>query len=226
MNGHEFLRAQRDTRDLWPRRFLQALAAGIEPDQAGAWLPELTRRFRSRVPDFAGAGLFATLMRTEGLDARDLADYILEHVFLALGRNHPREEGAFVDYVRRCVRSVAVTLRRQSLDSLQRAAARDGEVQILSLDEHPMLAESLAGDDPDAAAKLSDAKVVDGLLARAERDGQRANVEIVLRSALDDVALADIAREKGVSRQAIAKRYQRGLAYLQRSGRLAWAAVL
>jgi DNA-directed RNA polymerase specialized sigma24 family protein len=215
MNGHDWLAAQKETRDLWPRRFLGALRAGLADGEAEVWLPEFTRRFRNRVPDFAGAGLFATLARVEGMETRELADYIIGHVYLALRRNQPREEAAFVDYVRRCVRSVAVTMRRQSLDSVHRAAARDGELQILSLDEHPALLEALAGHDPDAAAQLSGQRVVVYLLAQAERDGQRENVEIVLRTTLDDMALADIARERGVSRQAIAKRYQRGMAYLQ-----------
>ena len=52
----------------------------------------------------------------------------------------------------------------------------------------------------------------------AERDGQRENVEIVLRTAVDEVALADIARERGVSRQAVTKRYQRGVKYLAAFG--------
>lgn len=218
MNGHEFLRAQRDTRDLWPRRFLSALATGLTADEQADWLPEFRRRFVNRVPDFAGSGLFGALLRVENMEPRDLAEYILEHVFLALRRHQPREEGAFVDYVRRCVRSVAVTMRRQTLDSVQRAAVANDTLQILSLDEHPALAEALTADTPDAASDLSGRRVVCYLLDRAEHDGQRENVEIVLRSTLEDIALADIARERGVSRQAIAKRYQRGVAYLQAHG--------
>jgi DNA-directed RNA polymerase specialized sigma24 family protein len=226
MNGHTFLQSQRDTRDIWPRRFLQALRAGLDESEQADWLPEFTRRFRNRVPDFAGPGLFATLMRAEAMEAGELSDYILGHVFLALRRNQPREDAAFVDYVRRCIRSVAVTLRRQTLDSVHRAAVRDDQLQILSLDDHPALLESLAGDDPDAAAELSGQRVVMYLLDQADHDGQRENVEIVLRSALDDVALAEIARERGVSRQAIAKRYQRGVAYLQQHRQEAFGVAL
>ncbi len=230
MTGHDFLRAQRDTRDLWPRRFLSALRqaaaqGGMDADEQGTWLPEFSRRFRNRVPDFAGSGLFATLMRAEGLDAAELADTILDHVFLALRRNQPRQDEAFVDYVRACVRSVAVTMRRQTLDSVHRAAARDDSLQILSLDEHPALLETLAGANPDAAADMSGKRVVMYLLDQADRDGQRENVEIVLRSTLDDVALADIARERGVSRQAVTKRYQRGVLYLQSHADAAFGAV-
>jgi DNA-directed RNA polymerase specialized sigma24 family protein len=218
MNAHAFLQAQRDTRDLWPRRFLSALRRGLDTEEQASFLPEFQRRFLNRVPDFAGPGLFATLTRTENMEPRELAEYILGHVFLALLRHQPREDAAFVDYVRACVRSTAVTLRRQTLDSLHRAAVRDDELQILSLDEHPLLLETLAADDPDAAAELSGRRVVVYLLDRAARDGQQENVEIVLRSTLDDVALAEIARERGVSRQAIAKRYQRGVSYLQEHG--------
>lgn len=222
MTPDTFLRAQQATCDLWPRRFLQALRRGMDAEEQESWLPEFRRRFRNRVPDFAGAGLFATLMTVENLDAGELAEYILERVFLALQRNHPSEDAAFVDYVRRCVRSVAVTLRRQTLDSVHRAAVRDGDLQVLSLDEHPALLDSLAGDDPDAAEELSGRRVVMYLLDQADADGMKENVEIVLRAALDNVALAEIAREKGVSRQAVNKRYQRGLAYLRRNGAAAF----
>lgn len=218
MTPNSFLKAQQATCDLWPRRFLNALRAGLDGDEQETWLPEFLRRFRNRVPDFAGAGLFSTLMTVENLDARELSEYILERVYLALRRHQPSEDAAFVDYVRRCVRSVAVTLRRQTLDSVQRAAVRDGELQVLSLDEHPALLETLAGADPDAADDLSGRKVVLYLLDRATQDGMRENVEIVLRAALDNVALAEIARERGVSRQAVTKRYRRGLAYLRQAG--------
>lgn len=215
MQAHTFLQRQRATEDLWPRRFLLALRAGLEAGEAESWLPEFRRRFRNRVPDFAGQGLFSTLLSVEGVEPGELADSILDHVFLALQRNQPREDGAFVDYVRRCIRSVAVTMRRQSLDSIHRAAARDGELQILSFDEHPLLLEALAATDPELAAELSGKTAVMYLLDEAARDGQRENVEIVIRSALDDVALAEIARERGVSRQAVQKRYQRGVEYLR-----------
>lgn len=214
MTGATFLRDQRATLDLWPPRFLAALRAGV-PDDDETWLPEFRRRFRNRVPDFAGSGLFAALLTVENLEAAELADLILDQVYLALRRNQPREDGAFVDYVRRCIRSVAVTLRRQSLDSVHRAAVRDGEIQVLSLDEHPTIVDSLSAGDPALAEDLSGRRVMVLLLDRADADGQRENVEIVLRSALDEVALAEIARERGVSRQAIAKRYQRGLHYLR-----------
>ncbi len=216
MKAQDFLRAQRATQDFWPLRFLHALRSGLPEAESESWLPEFRRRFRNRVPDFAGPGLFATLLTVEGLTAGELADSILDHVFLALRRNQPREDGAFVDYVRRCVRSVAVTMRRQSLDSLHRQAARDGELQVLSLDEQPALLETLAAGDPDAATALSGQRVVLYLLDAAERDGERENVEIVIRSALDEVALAEIARERGVSRQAVQKRFQRGVSYLKR----------
>lgn len=224
MTPNDFLRAQQATCDLWPHRFLRALRRGLSADEQESWLPEFLRRFRNRVPDFAGGGLFATLMTVENLDARELSEYILERVYLALQRHQPSEDAAFVDYVRRCVRSVAVTLRRQTLDSVQRAAVRDGELQVLSLDEHPAILESLAGDDPDAADDLSGRRAVMFLLDRADRDGMRENVEIVLRAVLDNVALAEIARERGVSRQAVTKRHQRGLAYLRQagSGALGW----
>ncbi|MBI2299733.1 MAG: hypothetical protein HYU66_12470 [Armatimonadetes bacterium] len=215
MQAHDFLRAQRETRDLWPRRFLDALRKGMSADEQETWLPEFRRRFRNRVPDFAGSGLFATLVTVENMTAGELADYILEHVFLALRRNQPTDDNAFVDYVRCCIRTVAVSLRRQTLDSLHRDAARDAELQVLSLDEHPALLETLAGDDPRVAEQLSGRRVVMYLLDQAERDGQRENVEIVLRTTLDDVALAEIARERGVSRQAVTKRYQRGVSYLR-----------
>lgn len=216
MQPRDFLRAQRATEDLWPRRFLQALRAGLPEAEQDDWLPEFRRRFRNRVPDFAGPGLFATLTTSEAMSPGELADYILDRTFLALRRNQPRDDGAFVDYVRRCIRSVAVTLRRQSLDSVHRAAVRDAEVQILSLDEHPALMEALASAEPHAADELSGRRVVCYLLAEATADGERENVEIVIRNALDDVALAEIARERGVSRQAIQKRYQRGVEYLRR----------
>lgn len=215
MVARDFLRAQQATADLWPLRFLQALRQGLSPAEHEAWLPEFRRRFRNRVPDFAGAGLFATLLRTENMAAGDLADYLLAQVFLALCRNQPREDGAFVDYVRCCVRSAAVSLRRQSLDSVQRAIARHEEVSVVSLDEHPAVAESLTADLLDAADTTSARQVIRTVLERAEADGQRENVEIVLRSVLFDVALAEIARERGVSRQAMTKRYQRGVAYLR-----------
>lgn len=215
MNAQLFVQRQRATQDLWPRRFLGALRAGLVAGEAESWLPEFRRRFRNRVPDFAGQGLFATLLSAEGLAPAELAETILDHVFLALQRNQPREDGAFVDYVRRCVRSVAITLRRQSLDSVHRAAARDGNLQILSLDEHPSLLEALTGAAPELAAELSGRTVVVYLLDQAARDGQLENVEIVIRSTLDDVALAEIARERGVSRQAVQKRYQRGVDYLR-----------
>lgn len=218
MNARDFLRDQRATRDLWPRQFLQALRRGMTAEEQEEWLPEFRRRFRNRVPDFAGPGLFATLMTVESMDAGELADYILGHVFLALRRNQPAEEAAFVDYVRHCIRSVAVSLRRQTLDSMHRQAAREAEMQVVSLDDNPALLETLAGDDPDLAAELSGRRVVVFLLQQADRDGQLENVEIVLRSALGDVALAEIARERGVSRQAIAKRYHRGVRYLQKYG--------
>lgn len=215
MNGHDFLRAQRGAQDLWPTRFLRTLRAGLAEDEAESWLPEFRRRFKNRVPDFAGPGLFATLTTVEALSPTELADVILDHVFLALCRNQPKDDLAFVDYVRRCVRSVAVTMRRQSLDSLHRAAVRDGELQVLSLDEHPALAEALAGDDPDAADDLSGKRVVMYLLDKAAADGEQENVAIVIRNALEEVSLADIARERGVSRQAVQKRYQRGIHYLR-----------
>ncbi|MCC7492854.1 MAG: hypothetical protein IT204_10920 [Fimbriimonadaceae bacterium] len=218
MQPSDFLRAQRATQDLWPRRLLQTLRAGLDPAEAEDWLPEFRRRFRNRVPDFAGAGLFATLCTVEGLEPGELADLLLGHVFMALTRNQPREDAAFVDYVKRCVRSAAVTLRRQSLDSIHRAAVRDGELQILSLDEQPGLVEALAGDDPEAAAELSGQRAVVYLLDQADRDGERENVEIVLRSTLEDIALAEIARERGVSRQAVQKRFQRGVQYLRQHG--------
>ena len=215
MNGHDFLRAQRGAQDLWPTRFLRTLRGGLAEDEAESWLPEFRRRFKNRVPDFAGPGLFATLATVEALSPAELADVILDHVFLALCRNQPKDDLAFVDYVRRCVRSVAVTMRRQSLDSLHRAAVRDGDVQVLSLDEHPALAEALAGDDPDVADDLSGKRVVMYLLDRAAADGEQENVSIVIRNALEEVSLADIARERGVSRQAVQKRYQRGIHYLR-----------
>lgn len=217
MNGNQFLRAQRATQDLWPRRFLAALREGIATEEQETWLPEFRRRFRNRVPDFAGPGLFATLTTVEAMSPAELADYILEHVFLALRRNQPREDGAFVDYVRRCIRSVAVTMRRQSLDSMHRAAAREAELQVVSLDDHPALVETLAGDDPDLAESYTGKRLVMYVLESAEADGERENVEIVIRSALEDVALAEIARERGVSRQAIQKRYQRGVDYIRRN---------
>ena len=215
MTSQDFLRSQRATRDLWPRRFLAALRAGMSAEEQETWLPEFQRRFRNRVPDFSGPGLFSTLMTVEAMDAGELSEYLLGHVFMILQRNQPTEDAAFVDYVRCCVRSAAVSLRRQTLDSLHRQAARDAEVQVLSLDEHPVLLEAFAGDDPDLAAELSGRKVVVYLLDQAARDGQRENVEIVLRSTLGDLALAEIARERGVSRQAIAKRFQRGVKYLR-----------
>ncbi len=215
MSAHDFLRAQRATQDLWPHRFLRALRTAGSADDLECWLPEFRRRFRNRVPDFAGPGLFATLTSVESLEPAELADSILDHVFLALRRHQPDDDRAFVDYVRRCIRSVAVTMRRQSLDSLHRGAVRDGELQVLSLDENPALLEIVAGETGDPADELSGRKVVLYLLDRAASDGERENVEIVIRSALDDVALAEIARERGVSRQAIQKRYQRGLSYLR-----------
>ncbi len=215
MNGHDFLRAQRGAQDLWPIRFLRSLRAGLDETDAEHWLPEFRRRFRNRVPDFAGPGLFATLVSVEAIEPTELAELILDHVFLALRRHQPRDDSAFVDYVRRCVRSVAVTLRRQSLDSLHRTAARNAELQVLSLDEHPALVESLAADDPDLAAALSGRRVAMYLLDQAEADGEQENVAIVIRSALEEISLADIARERGVSRQAVQKRYQRGVNYLR-----------
>lgn len=225
MQAKDFLQSQRTTQDLWPRRFLQALRAGMDSAEQEVWLPEFRRRFKNRVPDFAGQGLFATLLTVENMTAGELAEYVLDHVFLALRRNQPREDGAFVDYVRRCVRSVAVTMRRQTLDSMHRAAVRDAELQVVSLDEHPALLETLAGDDRDAAEELAGRKAVVFLLDQADRDGERENVEIVIRSALDDVALAEIARERGVSRQAIQKRYQRGMTYLRRAHQAAFGTV-
>ncbi|HAZ62361.1 MAG TPA: hypothetical protein DCZ72_01945 [Armatimonadetes bacterium] len=226
MKAREFLRTQRASQDTWPQRLLEILRAGeMSAEAAAEWLPEFQRRFRSRVPDFAGPGLFAALMRSEGLDAPALSLTILDHVFLALTRNQPRSDAAFVDYVRACVRSAAVTLRRQSMDSVGRAAARDNNVQVLSLDEQDALRETLAADNPDLTATVSDERVVQTLLAQAEADGQRENVEIVLRSTLEDTALADIARERGVSRQAVTKRYQRGVKYLAANSQAVFGMV-